>query len=98
LSVAAGLLPADRLERVAGAPWVGVPMLEHMFAVTFRWSLVPAFAIVSICGALKSFGNLIMCEKVKDDEWKEHDGHSDHVGGALLISGASRHRQLPPWQ
>src|SRR5262249_31804302 len=58
LSAAAGLLPADRLERVAGAPWVGVPVLEHMFDVTFRWSLVPAFVIVSICGALKSFGNL----------------------------------------
>src|SRR5262249_35505057 len=71
LSAAAGLLPADRLERVAGAPWVGVPVLEHMFDVTFRWSLVPAFVIVSLCGALKSFGNLIMCEKVNHDEWKE---------------------------
>jgi xanthine permease XanP len=67
LSAVAGLLPADRLERLAGAPWIGVPMLEHMFDVTFRWSLVPAFVIVSICGALKSFGNLIMCEKVNDD-------------------------------
>ena len=73
LSVVAGLLPADRLERLAGAPWVGVPMLEHMFDVTFRWSLLPAFVIVSICGALKSFGNLIMCEKVNDDEWKQPD-------------------------
>src|SRR5262245_25750256 len=85
LSAAAGLLPADRLERVAGAPWVGVPVLEHMFDVTFRWSLVPAFVIVSICGALKSFGNLIMCEKVNDDEWKEPD--IKRIGDGLVADG-----------
>jgi len=26
--------------------------------------------IVSITGALKSFGNLIMCEKINDSTWK----------------------------
>ena len=85
LSVVAGLLPADRLERLAGAPWVGVPMLEHMFDVTFRWSLLPAFVIVSICGALKSFGNLIMCEKVNDDEWKQPD--IKRIGDGLVADG-----------
>ena len=78
-------MPAERLERLAGAPWVGVPMLEHMFDVTFRWSLLPAFVIVSICGALKSFGNLIMCEKVNDDEWKKPD--IKRIGDGLVADG-----------
>ena len=85
LSAVAGLMPAERLERLAGAPWVGVPMLEHMFDVTFRWSLLPAFVIVSICGALKSFGNLIMCEKVNDDEWKKPD--IKRIGDGLVADG-----------
>jgi xanthine permease XanP len=85
LSAVAGLLQADQLGRLAGAPWVGLPMLEHMFDVTFRWSLVPAFVIVSICGALKSFGNLVMCEKVNDDEWKEPD--IKRIGDGLVADG-----------
>jgi NCS2 family nucleobase:cation symporter-2 len=85
LSAVAGLMPAERLERLAGAPWIGVPMLEHMFDVTFRWSLLPAFVIVSICGALKSFGNLIMCEKVNDDEWKKPD--IKRIGDGLVADG-----------
>ena len=85
LSAFAGLLPADTLVRVGEAPWVGVPMLDHMFDVTFRWSLVPAFVIVSICGALKSFGNLVMCEKVNDDDWKEPD--IDRIGDGLVADG-----------
>ena len=85
LSAVAGLMPAERLERLAGAPRIGVPMLEHMFDVTFRWSLLPAFVIVSICGALKSFGNLIMCEKVNDDEWKKPD--IKRIGDGLVADG-----------
>ena len=84
LSAVAGLMPAERLE-LAGAPWIGVPMLENMFDVTFRWSLLPAFVIVSICGALKSFGNLIMCEKVNDDEWKKPD--IKRIGDGLVADG-----------
>ena len=52
---------------------------------TFRWSLVPVFVIVSICGALKSFGNLVMCEKVNDDEWKEPD--IERIGDGLVADG-----------
>ena len=34
-----------------------------MFNISFHWTLLPTFVIVSICGALKSFGNLVMCDK-----------------------------------
>ncbi len=69
LSLAAGLLTPAHLQSIAAAPWVALPYYEGFLDISFRWSLVPTFAIVSITGALKSFGNLIMCEKVNDDEW-----------------------------
>jgi xanthine permease XanP len=85
LSAVAGLLPAEQMGRLGAAPWVGVPTLDHMFDITFRWSLVPAFIIVSICGALKSFGNLVMCEKVNDDDWKKPD--IKRIGDGLVADG-----------
>jgi xanthine permease XanP len=73
LSVALGVLPMSRLAEVLSAPWVALPFLENSFELAFDWSLVPIFVIVSITGALKSFGNLIMCEKVNDEGWQAPD-------------------------
>src|SRR5262249_14938480 len=73
LSAAAGLLPSGQLHRLVEAPWIGLPSLDGAFEIDFRWSLLPVFIIVSICGALKSFGNLVMCEKVNDDKWVKPD-------------------------
>jgi xanthine permease XanP len=85
LSAAAGLLPLDRFHQVVAAPWIGLPTLEGAFDIDFRWSLLPAFIIVSICGALKSFGNLVMCEKVNDDEWSKPD--TKRIGDGLMADG-----------
>lgn len=71
LSFLTGLLSIDQFHDVMKQPWFEAPLLDNGFEITFSWSLVPLFFIVSITGALKSFGNLIMCEKVNDDEWKE---------------------------
>jgi len=73
LSVALGVLPMSRLAEVLSAPWVALPFLENSFELAFDWSLVPIFIIVSITGALKSFGNLIMCEKVNYEGWQAPD-------------------------
>ena len=70
LSMALGVLPWTTLQEVLSVPWVASPFLENSLELTFDWSLVPVFVIVSITGALKSFGNLIMCEKINDPAWK----------------------------
>ncbi len=82
LSMAAGLLTSAHLQSITAAPWVALPYYEGFLDITFRWSLVPTFAIVSITGALKSFGNLIMCEKVNDDEWTAPD--TRRIGNGLV--------------
>jgi xanthine permease XanP len=85
LSAAFGLLPMAQFEQVAQAPWIGLPALDGMFDISFRWSLLPTFVIVSICGALKSFGNLVMCEKVNDDKWQKPD--TRRIGNGLMADG-----------
>jgi xanthine permease XanP len=82
LSAAAGLLTGAQFVHVLSSPWVALPHFKGMFSLDFHWSLLPTFAIVSITGALKSFGNLIMCEKVNDDDWKEPD--MKRISGGLL--------------
>ncbi len=73
LSIAAGLMSSDQYADIARQRWVALPVIDGMWKLSFRWSLLPTFLIVSICGALKSFGNLILCEKVNDDNWAEPD-------------------------
>jgi xanthine permease XanP len=70
LSIVHGVLPLATLQDVLNVPWVALPFLKNTLQVSFDWSLVPLFVIVSITGALKSFGNLIMCEKINDPAWK----------------------------
>lgn len=82
LAFGAGLLTAADFRGVASAPWVALPLYDGMLDVTFNWSLLPVFVIVSITGALKSFGNLIMCEKVNDAEWKAPD--TRRIGNGLM--------------
>ena len=85
LSAAAGLLPSGQFQQVVEAPWIGLPSLNGAFDIDFRWSLLPVFIIVSICGALKSFGNLVMCEKVNDDKWTKPD--AKRIGDGLMADG-----------
>jgi xanthine permease XanP len=87
LSTAAGLLTVAQFEQVLAAPWLALPLFNGMFTLDFRWNLLPVFAIVSITGALKSFGNLIMCEKVNDAEWQEPDIR--RIGGGLLADSVA---------
>lgn len=85
LSIATGQLTAVDYSAVKEAPWLGLPYHAGMWDLSFRWSLLPAFAIVSICGALKSFGNLVLCEKVNDEEWSQPDIR--RIGDGLTADG-----------
>lgn len=87
LSIALGVLPWATLEDVLSVPWVALPFLKNSLEVSFDWSLVPVFVIVSITGALKSFGNLIMCEKINDPAWKAPNMH--RISNGLLADSIS---------
>jgi NCS2 family nucleobase:cation symporter-2 len=86
LSFLAGLFSAEQFQELMLAPVLALPVLDNYWSFSFQWALVPVFAIVSITGALKSFGNLIMCEKVNDAEWREPD--MSRISGGLLADAA----------
>jgi NCS2 family nucleobase:cation symporter-2 len=86
LSSAFGLINISSLRQAVDAPWIASPFLEGLPNLAFDWSLVPVFAIVSITGALKSFGNLIMCEKINDDRWTSPD--MSRISGGLMADAA----------
>ena len=94
LSAIADLLPSGQFRRVVEAPWIGLPSLTGAFDIDFRWSLLPVFVIVSICGALKSFGNLVMCGLMADGITVTVSGllggvASDTSSSNVSFSGAS---------
>ncbi len=82
LSFLTGLVSGSRFGSAMDAPWLALPTYPGMFELSFRWSLVPTFIIVSITGALKSFGNLILCENINDAAWEKPDIR--RVGRGLL--------------
>ena len=90
LSIGLGVLTSTDLRSVAEARWIGLPSYDGMWSYSFRWSLVPLFVIVSICGALKSFGNLVLCEKANDSDWKQPD--VKRIGNGLVADGHRRRR------
>ena len=73
LSAATGLFGATQWTQLRDAPWFALPFHSDFLDVRFEWSLLLPFAIVSICGSLKSMGNLISAQKANDDDWREAD-------------------------
>jgi NCS2 family nucleobase:cation symporter-2 len=85
LSIVTGILGHDQWRHIVEAPAFALPHFEGMFQFSFQWSMAPLFIIVSLCGALKTYGNLILCEKINDDDWKQSD--PARIQGGLMADG-----------
>jgi xanthine permease XanP len=86
LSFLTGIITESEIRTVNAVPWLALPSFSSITQISFELSLLPTFIIVSITGALKSFGNIIMCEKVNDDDWKEPD--INRVSSGLMADAA----------
>lgn len=73
LCLLTGMFGAGDLELVASLPWLHLPDITSLGGFDFSIDLIPTFIIVSICGTLKSFGNLVLAEKVNNPEWTAPD-------------------------
>lgn len=88
LSFLAGLLSSADFVNVAHVPFFSLPFQGTGFPeYAFDWALLPSFLIISMCGALKSFGNIITAQKINDVNWKAPD--MKVVGNGLLADGMS---------
>ncbi len=83
LSTITGMLPLAEWKNVMQAPLFALPGKGvEMFKWSFNWSLLIPFLIVTICGSLKSIGNIMTCQKINDTEWKQPD--MKNIGKGLL--------------
>jgi len=81
LSYALGLFPAERLQHIGAEPFVGLPQ-RAAWGFAFDLSLLPVFLIAVLASGLKSVGDLTLCQKISDADWKRTDMPS--VSGGLL--------------
>lgn len=88
LSLGAGLIGSAEIQQVSQTPLFALPGKGvKMFKYAFDPALIIPFVLISIIQCLKSFGNIITCQKLSDDDWKEPD--LKNVGKGLMASGIS---------
>ncbi|HET7891033.1 MAG TPA: solute carrier family 23 protein, partial [Candidatus Sulfotelmatobacter sp.] len=81
-SLALGLLDVNQFHAVRMAPLVSLPGRVPGAGWSVRWSLVLPFLITSVSSILKTVGDLTLCEKINDADWKRTD--MKPVSGGIL--------------
>jgi xanthine permease XanP len=82
-SVLMGTITPVHVRQVLDVPLLGFPRLPS--ALHFRLGMVLPFVIASVCSMLKSVGDLTLCEKINDSEWKRTE--MKEVSGGILAGG-----------
>jgi xanthine permease XanP len=83
LALGLGVLPWPQLVRELNEPWISFPH-RVVSGLSFRFSLLAPFLIASLTAGLKMVGDLTLCQKINDADWKRTDMKS--ASGGLLAS------------
>jgi NCS2 family nucleobase:cation symporter-2 len=84
LSLGFGELPWTQLLHELAEPWVSLPH-RVTSGISFRFALVTPFLIACLTANLKTVGDLTLCQKINDAEWKRTDMGS--ISGGILANG-----------
>ena len=76
-----GLFEIERLQKMLAAPMISLPR-KAQTGWSFDLALLPAFLIASLASTLKSVGDLTLCQKINDADWKRTDMQS--VSGGIF--------------
>jgi len=76
-----GLFETERLQKMLAAPMISLPRKAHA-GWSFDLALLPAFLIASLASTIKSVGDLTLCQKINDADWKRTDMQS--VSGGIF--------------
>jgi xanthine permease XanP len=76
-----GLFEMERLQKMLAAPMIRLPR-KAQTGWTFDLALLPAFLIASLASTLKAVGDLTLCQKINDADWKRTDMQS--VSGGIF--------------
>jgi xanthine permease XanP len=71
----------ERLQEMLAAPMISLPRKAYT-GWSFDLALLPAFLIASLASTLKSVGDLTLCQKINDADWKRTDMQS--VSGGIF--------------
>ncbi len=84
LSLGLGEMPWNQFLQELAQPWVSLP---HRVAtgLSFRIALVAPFLIACLTANLKTVGDLTLCQKINDADWKRTDMKS--ISGGILANG-----------
>lgn len=99
ISAILGVLTLTDLMQIVNAPVLGLPDLSH-FGFDFSPALIAPFLLAMTCSTLKSVGDVTICQKINDLDWKRPDmknirdgifvdGLGDVISGLLGTFGAS---------
>jgi xanthine permease XanP len=83
LAYSLGVFQTERLQQMLAAPMISLPRKVHT-GWAFDVALLPAFLIVSLASTLKSVGDLTLCQKINDADWKRTDMQS--VSGGIFAA------------
>ncbi len=81
-SIALGLLTIHRVREALEVPLLGLPHRPPDAGWTFSFALLAPFLIASLSSTLKTVGDITLCQKINDAEWKRTDMKS--VSGGIL--------------
>ena len=76
-----GVFQTERLQHMLVAPMVSLPR-KVQTGWSLELALLPAFLIASLASILKSVGDLTLCQKINDADWKRTDMQS--VSGGIF--------------
>lgn len=86
-----GMFAAGDLDLVVSLPWIRMPDITSLGGFDFRVDLIPTFIIFAICGTLKSFGNLVLAEKINNPEWTQpnmRDMQRGLIANGVALAGS----------
>jgi len=84
LALGLSVMPWSQLVHELNEPWINFPH-RVVSGLSFRFSLLAPFLIASLTAGLKMVGDLTLCQKINDADWKRTDMKS--ASGGLLSSG-----------
>src|SRR5690606_20735249 len=84
LAFSLGVQPAAAWQEALAVPMVSLPQRATL-GWSFDLELLPAFLIAAFASTLKSVGDLTLCQKINDADWKRTDMRS--VSGGISAGG-----------
>jgi xanthine permease XanP len=84
LSLGFGKLPWSQFLHELNEPWVSLPH-RVTSGLSFQLPLVTPFLIACLTANLKTVGDLTLCQKINDADWKRTDMKS--ISGGILANG-----------